>query len=80
MTRQKSERERLTERGAEVNVTTEEFAAATPSVPADQIRCTECSETYIGDERKGTICPDCRIEMGLEYPPTLPDGVSLFDE
>ena len=66
MSRAKSERERLKERGAEFDMTTEEFAAATPDVPADHIRCTECSEEYIGDESNGTICPTCRREMGLE--------------
>jgi len=64
-----TERERMVmgSAAAEADMTTEEFAAATPDVPADRIRCTECSETFIGDERKSTICPHCRIEMGLEY-------------
>jgi hypothetical protein len=71
-----NERGRMVDGGAaaEADMTTEKFAAATPDIPADRIRCTECSEMYVGDERKGTICPDCRIEMGLEYPPTLPEG------
>jgi len=74
-----SERSRMVmgSAAAEADLTSEELAAATPDVPADRIRCTECSDTYVGDERKGTICPDCRIEMGLEYPPTLPDGCEL---
>lgn len=54
-----TERERLTECGVAVDVTTEEFAAATPAVPADRIECPECGSEYIGDKATGTVCPSC---------------------
>ena len=61
-----SERERMTDRGVDVvGITAEEFAAATPDVPAERIRCTECSTEFVGDRAKSTICPSCRTEMGI---------------
>lgn len=61
-----SEREKLAEAGVESQITAEEFASATPDVPADRIRCTECSDEYIGDRENGTICPTCEVEMGID--------------
>ena len=62
-----NDRERMIDGGAaaHADMTASEFAAATPDVPAERIRCTECSTEYIGDPKKSTICPECRIEMGI---------------
>lgn len=63
-----TEHDRMFDDGAAANadMTAEEFAAATPSVPADRIQCTECSEEFIGNMDKSTICPTCRREMGID--------------
>ena len=72
MTR-RSERDKMTygSPAEQADMAASEFAAATPDVPAERIRCTECSTKYIGDPEKSTICPECRIEMGIEM---FPEG------
>lgn len=76
----RSERERLTERGAEVDVTTEELAAGTPSIPCERFECDGCGAKCLGDPRESDLCTQCRRERGLEVPEALPEGVGLFDE
>lgn len=41
----------------------EEFATATPDVPADRIDCERCGREYIGDASKGSTCPPCKAEQ-----------------
>ena len=80
MTRRETERQRMVDGGAaaEADLTTEEFAAATPSIPCERFDCDGCGDKCLGDPRKSDLCTRCRRERGLEVPEPLPNGVSLF--
>ena len=77
-----SERERMMYGSAaeQADMTTEEFAAATPSIPTERFDCEGCGDPCLGHPRKSDLCTRCRHDRGLEVPEPLPDGVSLFDE
>ncbi|QLG63057.1 hypothetical protein [Halorarum salinum] len=38
----------------------DEFAVITPSVPAAEIDCTDCVVTFLGDPDGPETCPRCR--------------------
>lgn len=77
-----TERSRMTmgSAAAEADYTSEELAAATPSIPCERFECEGCGAKCLGDPRKSDLCTRCRHERGLEVPEPLPDGVGLFDE
>ena len=77
-----TERERMVmgSAAAEADMTTEGFAASTPSIPTERFDCEDCGQACLGDPRKSDLCTLCRHDRGLEVPEPLPDGVSLFDE